>query len=436
MIDFLENHYADPHIKRSERISGRYELMEFQRKYHVFLNVWLRTVQAKMKKFEWGKHGKIRAIANLGIPASLQGFKYCEFFKIAMATKIFFTNGGFAEFVPCPDPTTLARVFQEHINCSRECPIVFHYFSDDSILSLFCDDGYVRHWNLDIACCDASHTDAVFTFAQSLFPDSCASEIKRVFDQLRQPVEVRDVHDSKRRVVLYTVGRRLYSGSTLTTLINNVACLLIVHSIATFGKRSTEAILSAGERVGYQLTVETCTRHTRGPNPVPIDDRIPEVSLMQFLKNSPVFDVNGVLFSFFNMGVFLRGLGTCNGDLPGRGDITERARRFVAAHLQGTYPYDSFPFADNLRIRFPPREDALFTDFVAKQRHVENYELVSAKRPLRFATSDQIYRRYDLTPEEYTALDDVALQLDVNDVFHNAATSRILLVDYGLPILT
>jgi hypothetical protein len=81
---------------------------------------------------------------------------------------------------------------------------------------------------------------------------------------------------------------RLYSGSTLTTAVNNIACLLIALNIADLGAINKASIEGAAERAGYVLTGTDCLET--------IED-------LQFLKHSPVRDTQGVYRPVLNLGV-------------------------------------------------------------------------------------------------------------------------------------
>lgn len=146
-------------------------------------------------------------------------------------------------------------------------------------------------------------------------------DAKRVMDecihQLTLPITVRNTDGSKAGVLTHE-HPVLFTGSCLTTVTNNLANLLIYMSIRKHLKKGKvhssqmpEIIQKAAAEVGYIVTCEVCECN---------ED-------VQFLKRSPDEMFNPVL----NSGVILRSVGTCDGDLPGRGSILDRIRSFMNA---------------------------------------------------------------------------------------------------------
>lgn len=103
----------------------------------------------------------------------------------------------------------------------------------------------------------------------------------------------------------------MWSGITLTTLMNCIAVLLISSNVfynvnnikpsELTRQRLEKLIPECAEAVGYVVTVDYCEC---------VED-------IQFLKTSPGQDDSGNMCMFVNLGPVLRSLGTCKGDVPG-----------------------------------------------------------------------------------------------------------------------
>ena len=401
-------HHYDPHPKRDLRRQAWQEISESGVRYQ---KLWLKRVIYKMKKNEIAKPGKVpRMIGDLGPAASLQGFRVTKFLKIAQSSEPLEYLGGTIEFIATPNPFTLKRVFQNLL----EPPGRFYmaYFSDDSCLSVRRKDGGVDTYNVDISKCDASHTEALFDALEEITPEIARDDVHRLTEQCGLPIEIRSVSDRRMRVILKPKHKLLYSGSTLTTAINNLANTLLGVSFAEGDYDGPDDIHAAARRVGYVVTLTMCTR--------PED--------IQFLKHSPVYDAHGELHPLLNLGVLLRLSGTCNGDLPGRGPIKERAQAFQASLLAGAYPYTSFTVLRNLALGSGPR-NSLTDKTVAKMLEYKVVE--SDKYPFFEPDPESLYRRYKLKPKDIVDLEALTRH-GFESHFNGRAIDKILKIDYGL----
>jgi len=138
-----------------------------------------------------------------------------------------------------------------------------------------------------------------------------------LFEQLKLPCVLNFKNDwtgkVNRRALLIPICMVLYSGSGLTTAVNNVANTLISLSIRRLlrGRAITKAeapglIERAARYVGFLVKVIECE----------------EPSQLQFLKHSP----SSVGYSYLNLGVWIRSFGTCIGRLPGKERLGVEAR--------------------------------------------------------------------------------------------------------------
>ena len=386
MIMEAEKHHADPHPKRQLRLQAWKELQEGG----VNHRLWLRNyVLYKFKKDEVAKPAKPgRAIGDLGVSASLQGFVLTNLMKGAEYAAPYREGDRVLEFVKSPNPWVLEEVFKNLISPKE---LHFVYFSDDSCLSLR-RHGKVHRFNIDISKCDASHHEALFLALIKTFPAHVQDDVRRLVEQCELPIMIRSTANNE-RVVLQPRMPRLYSGSTLTTIVNNFANKCIGKALIDVDWDRVpedlveETVRRAAESVGYIVTVEPCD----------------QVEDLQFLKNSPVYDTDGVMRPLLNVGVVLRSSGQCKGDLPGRGDLGVRARAFQRAFLQGCYPRVSAPFIDRMKETAGKEamKSVLFKDLEYKVQDDATYPHFSL-------TNEALFRRYRLDSQQIVEMQESA----------------------------
>lgn len=403
-LDEASDHHADPHPKKTLRIHAWGKLLD----YGHTARLWLKDVLYKLKRVEISKVGKYgRMIGDLGVAASLQGFRLTNAVKIAQDENVIELNGGHARFVKAPSPDVLKDCFDKLINPPGR--FYFVYFSDDACYSVRDKSGRVRMYNLDISSCDASHGPHVFDALIDLMPNLSSREAMQVLvDQCKLPIRIVDVDRPRRRVLLRPKSPRLYSGSTITTAINNIANLLICDAITANPDLTP---IEAAATIGYIITLDECF--------------VPEH--LQFLKHSPIRTTTGEYHPLINLGVILRLSGVAKGDLPGRGDLFRRARQFQHALLNGVAPGSSFSVIDNMRAA---------TGVTEPQTHMTKFaeaqlaDRVLASASLRFC-DDSIYLRYELDGDEVTQLLHFST-LPQGWVANSPALSKVLTKDYGL----
>lgn len=320
------------------------------------------------------------------------------------------------EFCKSPEPFHLVSIFEKLINP----PGVYYfvYFSDDSCLSVRTTTG-VQMYNLDISSCDGSHGPAVFQAFAQLFPERTHSTVALLIEQCFTPVRIYSVDDPRQYVELQPKTPFLYSGSTITTAINNFACQLFMSSIADVGDFSTAGIIAGGERAGYILTVQACESYHD----------------LQFLKHSPVRDVSGCLRPLLNVGVLLRLSGCCRGDLAnfgGKGkSLKDRAAIFQASLLVSAYPRAHFTLIDMMKKRFSLGSRTLDLSSIFEYK-IGNHDDYPA-----FVVSDfEVYRRYRLTEIQVIEINMLLGNLGYGQLLSTSGLSAILFADYGLSCAT
>jgi hypothetical protein len=437
-------HYDDPHPKRDLRMQAYDELVHGEGRSWkdpgLFSRMWLRKVTYKMKKDEFAKPGKMpRMIGDLGVAASLQGFRLTDLYKTAMSKEDLQYGNMRIHFCKAPTTVELRAAFKNLLDPPLGCKYYFVYFSDDSCLSVRHADGSVSIYNLDISGCDGSHTSAVFDALVSTTPAIAQADMQVLVDQCKLPIviyfngeperaeEIADAvslsSDSEVAgrasiclqpldVLTQTIGPRLYSGSTITTIINNLACVLGAISVQESNAETGDEICAAFANVGYKMTCE----------------KAEDYSDIQFLKNSPAYDVNGELQPLLNIGVLLRTAGTCKGDLPGTKRQTFEARynEYMGSVLNGMYPGISFPLVDAMRkwTATPTKASDAATQHLRDYKHVFEGEATF--------TASEVYRRYKLNDLEIAELDQDFAPNGYGWYYASSGASKILTKDYGL----
>jgi hypothetical protein len=422
-VDEALEHHADPHQKRLPRINAWKELMVEGKLYN---DIWLTGPHGfmyKMKKGEVAKPGKVcRGIADLGVSASLQCFRAAFYLKKAMAEHIIEIRGGHIEFCPKPSSAKLIEVFKKLIDPPGR--FYFVYFSDDSCLSIRTPTGVMR-FNVDISSCDASHTPSLFQALIDITPRSAKETIRQAVDQCTQPITIRSRSDPKNKVTLQPNGPRLYSGSTITTVTNNLANILIALAIASQPITCKADVSAASASAGYVVTCQDCSE---------------DWHQIQFLKHSPVIDTAGDLRALLNIGVLLRSSGVCKGDLPGKKTepMKDRANRFQTLLLRGMYPRANFTLLKNMRIavhrdnliplsaKEERKTQRMITDLLAYKISDENNEVTYS------IPSSEVFKRYQLTDLQIAEIELDFGSCGFRDHYHSDGTSIILELDYGL----
>jgi len=283
-----------PHVKRDLRMSAKADID--LRLGWLTLNA--KQIKTKIKNSEWAKYGKKpRNICDIGVEGSLVAGVCCEFFKKFMA-QYEFSSEVDCKFHATPDAQELSDAFRQVDVCSKK--VNWHYFSDDAILSIRCGDGVMK-CNLDIASADSSHQVEIFDSLSYIVKDTgyFAECMLKCIQQLSMPLRVANTHGVVCAVLSPNVPR-LYSGSTLTTIINNLSQLWMATHVSRFNFQTVDdcrarlpVLIS---QVGYSVTI----------------DNVEFLQDFQFLKFSP--DEN--YKPFINLGPYLRMCGWSKRDVP------------------------------------------------------------------------------------------------------------------------
>jgi hypothetical protein len=373
-------------------------------------------------------------IGDLGVAASLQGFRLIEVLKQGMAKEDIQYGDMRMHFCKAPNTVELTAIFKNLLSPPVGCKYYFCYFSDDSCLSIRMDDGSVRTYNLDISGCDGSHTEALFRALVTITPEVAQADTQAIVDQCKLPIAIRfqgqavespdaDVEDNRVATLCLQpidplTGKkapRLYSGSTATTVINNLACILGAVAVQEQQADDDQSITKAFATAGYKMSVELCH----------------DYSDIQFLKNSPAYDITGELRPLLNLGVLLRSAGTCKGDLPGKKTESFELRhaQYMGSLISGMYPGIHFPLVDTMRkwtAKGSTRTDALVKQQMAYKHTFEGTATF---------TAEEVYRRYRLSDLEIMEIDLDYAPSGYGHYFNSSGASTILKRDYGLRCL-
>lgn len=404
----MEDHYADPHEKKELRIQAHDELHTEGKAADSNINWLPRNCKWKLKTQEWAKPGKYpRAIVDLTVPASLYGFRLFECFKQAQAHEDIYYKGGLIRFIKSPDAHTLKEAFDLLITCPYR--FVYIYFSDDACLSIRVGQK-IWFFNLDISSCDASHSKAIFRNLLSATPHNVRRYMKLLMKQCKSRLKVVNPSRPSEFVIFKLLIYCLLSGWTGTTAINGIANTTIALAIADADIQQPADIAAAARIAGYVIT--------GGEAPLSKPEQL------QFLKHSPMKDINDVYHPFLNLGVLLRAFGTCKGDLPGRGPLPVRGAAFQRGLLNGAYPRSTCSLLE-AAWHAVGQGESFVTDVFERK-------VVESDYPHFRVTDQSICDRYDMTTSEYHELCYLVSTASFGTSINCPAANTILFLDYGL----
>jgi len=382
----------------------------------------LKHVEFKPKNDELLAANKKRGIGDLGVyrtdaTAHIMG-------SIKEAWKVDFVHHNYTiRYVKSADKISLSDAFRDLIAPGHN-RVVFVYHSDDSCVGASCSDGVVN-FNGDISACDGSHRTVLFNTLLRMLshthgvPNVHHSALKRAFSYLEKDLVVKYSADRKQKVRYSFNTHRLYSGSTLTTIVNNFANLLIAMALTLRVPNPSlvtmeefyEQYRLAGEDVGYILRTGRCS--------------CPEQ--LQFLKHSPTL-IGDVWVPWMNLGAYIRGFGSFAGYLPHKtGKYREAAAEFVSEVVRGRLGWGNHLFNDAFHhlmgkeVTLKPRIIRVIEEEKSKSLGVMG-ERVSLCA---------LARRYECTVVELEELCYRISTAGVSDVVYLPIVERIYATDYG-----
>ena len=376
VTELLEN-YDKPHPKREARVRATLKLID---NFCVNHDVpYMKRVNGNLKIEMLGLTKLPRMVVDMGVEASLQGFVLTEVLKEALAKHSVFYNDVEVIFCKTARSQDLQAALSALLLPAKRCTFVV--FSDDGALAIR-ENGRIRHYNVDISKCDASHTVGAWDALLGATPADYREEVRKLIDQLRTPMKIISTVNRAVRTTIQYDGIPLYSGSVLTTLINTFVMHLIGFEFSREQVHDATSIKAAASNLGYMLTVQNC-------------EDIPDI---QFLKHSPVWTDQGWRF-ILNFAVFARIYGRWKGDFPGRGKIEHRAKAVNASYVQSMFPRFHTPLIDYIR-KNCGKPNQKITDQITK---ANRFKYNPAKEQLA-ATDFSYFHRYNFTSADYATL--------------------------------
>jgi hypothetical protein len=389
----------------------------------IYHNLYSKLAEGKVKPEEWGRWGKYpRLFLNLGYKSSLVAG-----FILSALKHCFLHNTMESEFVDSPDPKRLKSVFHRLIDVKT---LYFAFFSDDSSVAIKCIDGTFRA-NVDIAGCDASHTEVIFNILRQIARNTIfESQIAKAIGQCTLPLFLSSYG---KFIVDFVILRPrmpvLYTGSVLTTVINNIANMLIFLSIRSYVMRGdvirpnlrvsdcAEIVRLAAEDVGYIVTVDECRK----------------IEELQFLKHSPCMS-NAGWTPVLNVGVILRLMGSCFGDLPGTKNETLEQRAYAWNYqvVKSLVHAGDYQFTRTLRERFSVDPVVSQRTLQVAKRRIEKMDLYKTRSAVDDVYDASVMARYNLNASDMDELCN-CLKGDFFGITIDCHASRVILMkDYGL----
>lgn len=373
----------------------------------------------KLKKGETLPRGKQRGIGDLGVERTQETAFCVPGFKDAWSVP--YKSGSYTGiFVGSPDKTVLSDIFGRLWDGHET---MFAYFSDDSCFACDCVDGRLV-FNADIKKCDNSHFDPIFEMLFELLaydldgnPVSVFPHLKEAFAFLSEDVTMRNTNNFHEKIKYVFNSARLFSGSVLTTLVNNFANWLIfmhLKKLAPDTKILTKdevmrLYVKAGELAGYITKVQICTC---------LED-------VQFLKHSASL-VDGEYVPWMNLGVWYRMFGTFAGDLPGRGDIGERARSFVSDVVVSRENWGNHVVNNSFK-HLVRRSKIRMTGNAYREAMI----VKSIGRTEKWIDESLLAKRYGVSVTDILELCELTRGSDVFDCVSHPVLNKIYSKDYG-----
>lgn len=388
--------------------------------------LFMTKIKGKIKIPEFAKVGKKpRLIGDYSCPGSLLAGFLVPCLKYAFSIPQV-VNRSRLRFVYSTDAADLDKIFSE-VDSSLYDEYIF--FSDDMVARIIVD-GVPKWFNLDISSCDSSNGPAVFERVK-WFYNSYASKgdlVDRAVQQCQQKLVLYHPNGKSVREVVTARPRQPieFSGTQLTTLLNNVAssaiCVALACSKECVGETVDERVARCALSVGYKVTVQHCDR----------------VEGIQFLKHSFWRDGKGDLHSFVNLGPLLRGMGTCWMDLPysrRRGETFEGAARMRNWSVLKGFQHSGLDVLMERLAKSPGYRRPLLR-YRRVQESVEKLlsEKMYTQSSVRVRAPIGAYlARYGISLGEFTSFIGKLTRLELGDRICDVVIDRVMTVDYEYP---
>lgn len=353
-------------------------------------------------------------------------------------------------------PTTLNDVFNSIFLLSTTPNMVFVViFSDDSVYAININ-GCIYILNVDVKSNDSSQDVPAFLALSMIMGHYGEDATLALLQQSRLPITCQSPCGDFGFELAFK-GIMEQSGNSMTSALNHTGSTgIAIHAFhqivdhledsSVFEKNyipSGEEIVNAIQRGAKEMG-----------HVVTFDDTDGVMERVQFLKRSPLrteasspFGVGYV--SIMNIGCILRSLGGIHGDMDAamlgvpvgvfrNMSWNERMNWHVGGVIEGLKHEPSSPILDALRKRFPPRGSTVVSESVFhREIGSEWYDLLgptSIDASAIDAGYEFMERRYGLTTADLNPLITAIHTLRLGDWVSTYAFSRIMEVDYGVPL--
>lgn len=408
----------EPHPKRQQRMGWLAENTALRLDKPGGSGIEPREVQYVGKPNETLAKGKyLRGIGDLGVNASAKCAYFFPWAKQAFEVPYVY-RGCSAQFVKVPTKEALNRVFRELRECSS--PVVFKFFSDDSVIAVRCIDG-VFCANMDVSACDGSNFNPIFSTLERgmCVDDRFNDDIHCMFDQLLKPCVVSSTVDKRLKVRLRPRYMTLYSGSASTTSVNNMAQIAMFFPMVDnvlaqplYMRDVAYVLEQSAAEAGFLIKVQQCTYH---------ED-------VQFLKHSPVKGVDGEWYPALNLGVTLRNFGRCVGDLPGKAKLGMDLR----ADMYNSDVVKSYVHAGNSSFHALFREKFIISqEHKSRNRHYVDATRVRSEMYGAELSDESLLLRYRALPSEYQEFMNILKEAPRASAISCPFVDKVMSVDYG-----
>lgn len=405
LVEFLKKFSELTHPKRKLRVCANNQLGYLGTIYE---NLYMDKIVLKLKCPEWAKNNKYgRTIGDYSVEGSLLTHGLIDYMKEVLFKD--YVSFSFTIFKSRPPSVfTLRDLFHRFYYEERD---LYALNSDDGMVKILCSDGTL-YANLDISSCDISNGPAIFAF---LLEWSKVDSILYYFvdlaiKQCQQKVKIPNPEDRRQKFYVKPVQPIEFSGSTLTTILNDLAMYLValrfsyIKGSRVFTKNETKKMfLDCVESSGYIFSFD-------------------EVAFegLQFFKHSPVV-IDGRVYQCLNLAVLLRCVGHTKGDFPGRGSVSERGMNHTASVLRGLVHSGNTVVLRAFLERFSGYDvEPIQTDHV-----------ISGESPEDLGYFPFI-ARYSATISEVDELISQILTLRVGSVINSGLIRRVFYIDYGI----
>lgn len=413
---------CSPHVKQKLRLKAISELIS---KGEMLNTIFMKDIKGKIKIPEFAKAGKKpRLIGDFTCPGSLLAGFLVPCLKAAFGEPVVIDGSRF-RFVYTTDVSELDMIFSE-MDSSIFDEYVF--FSDDMCAKVKIDGKY-EWFNLDISSCDSSNGPDVFDRACWFFDDHFdhGKLLSDAVLQCKQRLVIHHPNKSVREIITARPSQPIeFSGTQLTTILNNIASAAICISISDrlrkgYIENFEKTVSAAALAVGYEVTKQSCR----------------DLGDVQFLKHSFYRNNDGGISSFVNLGPLMRSAGTCWMDLPfnsKQGESIEDAARFRNwAVLQGFRNSGLSPFTEKL-MSSPGYTRPVKYDGVIALRQLEKeneFKMYLSKAERQPVPLSVLLKRYNIQEDEWEQLLTLVHESDIGDQISCIAIDKIMHTDYG-----